>query len=163
MKDALAWLRLIANPDDDAAFLRAVQSPKREVGATTLAKLGELSQHAGMPMSRACEQIGLLKQLAPRASNALDGFANIIRHLRGEAQRIAPGELVRVLADKSGLLAAIRAQCKDEASFERRKENLEELSDWFDGRQGRRRPASSPRSSRCCRTPTRATPATRCG
>ncbi|HEY5781082.1 MAG TPA: UvrD-helicase domain-containing protein [Lysobacter sp.] len=136
VKDALAWLRLIANPDDDAAFLRAVQSPKREVGATTLAKLAELSQHAGMPMSRACEQIGLLKQLAPRASNALDGFANIIRHLRGEAQRIAPGELVRVLADKSGLLAAIRAQCKDEASYQRRKENLEELSDWFDGGKG---------------------------
>ena len=41
VKDALAWLRLIANPDDDAAFLRAVQSPKREVGATTLAKLAE--------------------------------------------------------------------------------------------------------------------------
>lgn len=136
VKDALAWLRLIANPDDDAAFLRAVQSPKREVGATTLAKLAELSQHAGMPMSRACEQIGLLKQLAPRASNALDGFANIIRHLRGEAQRIAPGELVRVLADKSGLLAAIRAQCKDEASYQRRKENLEELSEWFEGGKG---------------------------
>ena len=33
------WLRLIANPDDDAAFLRAVQAPKREVGATTLARL----------------------------------------------------------------------------------------------------------------------------
>ncbi|MDR7133090.1 ATP-dependent DNA helicase Rep [Lysobacter niastensis] len=136
VKDALAWLRLIANPDDDAAFLRAVQSPKREVGATTLAKLAELSQHAGMPMSRACEQIGLLKQLAPRASNALDGFANIIRHLRGEAQRIAPGELVRVLAEKSGLLAAIRAQCKDEASYQRRKENLEELSEWFEGGKG---------------------------
>jgi ATP-dependent DNA helicase Rep len=136
VKDALAWLRLIANPDDDAAFLRAVQSPKREVGATTLAKLAELAQHAGMPMSRACEQIGLLKQLVPRASNALDGFANIIRHLRGQAQQIPPAELVRVLADKSGLLAAIRAQCKDEASYQRRKENLEELSEWFDGGKG---------------------------
>ena len=38
VKDALSWLRLIANPEDDAAFLRAVQSPKREVGATTLAQ-----------------------------------------------------------------------------------------------------------------------------
>ncbi|MGO4221404.1 UvrD-helicase domain-containing protein [Lysobacter sp. TAF61] len=133
VKDALSWLRLIANPDDDAAFLRAVQSPKREVGATTLSKLAEMAQHAGMPMSRAAEQIGMLKQLAPRAGNALDGFVNIIRHLRGEAYKIPPSELVRVLAEKSGLLAAIRAQCKDEASFQRRKENLEELADWFDG------------------------------
>jgi ATP-dependent DNA helicase Rep len=136
VKDALSWLRLIANPDDDAAFLRAVQSPKREVGATTLAKLAELAQHAHMPMSRAAEQIGVLKQLAPRAANALDGFVNIVRHLRGEALRISPAELVRTLADKSGLLASIRAQCKDEASFQRRKENLEELSDWFDGGKG---------------------------
>lgn len=136
VKDALSWLRLIANPDDDAAFLRAVQSPKREVGATTLAKLAELSQHAGMPMSRAAEQIGVIKQLAPRAGNALDGFVNIVRHLRGEAFKISPAELVRVLAEKSGLLAAIRAQCKDEASFQRRKENLEELADWFDGGKG---------------------------
>lgn len=136
VKDALSWLRLIANPDDDAAFLRAVQSPKREVGATTLAKLAELAQHAHMPMSRAAEQIGVLKQLAPRASNALDGFVNIVRQLRGEAFRISPAELVRLLAEKSGLLASIRAQCKDEASFQRRKENLEELSDWFDGGKG---------------------------
>ncbi|MFC3550746.1 UvrD-helicase domain-containing protein [Lysobacter cavernae] len=136
VKDALAWLRLIANPDDDAAFLRAVQSPKREVGATTLAKLAEIAQRAHMPMSRAAEQIGVLKQLAPRASNALDGFVNIVRHLRGEAFKISPAQLVRSLADKSGLLAAIRAQCKDEASYQRRKENLEELSDWFDGGKG---------------------------
>lgn len=136
VKDALSWLRLIANPDDDAAFLRAVTSPKREVGATTLAKLAELAQQAHMPMSRAAESVGALKQLQPRAANALDGFVNIVRSLRSEAQRISPAELVRVLAERSGLLAAIRAQCKDEASFQRRKENLEELSDWFDGGKG---------------------------
>ncbi|MDI9238202.1 UvrD-helicase domain-containing protein [Lysobacter sp. LF1] len=136
VKDALSWLRLIANPDDDAAFLRAVQSPKREIGATTLSKLAEMAQHMHMPMSRAAEQIGVLKQLQPRAANAMDGFVNIVRHLRSEAFKISPAELVRVLADKSGLLAAIRAQCKDEASFKRRKENLEELSDWFDGGKG---------------------------
>lgn len=136
VKDALSWLRLIANPDDDAAFLRAVQSPKREVGSTTLAKLAEMAQHMHMPMSRAAEQIGVLKQLQPRAANALDGFVNIVRQLRGEAFKISPAELVRVLAEKSGLLASIRAQCKDDASFLRRKENLEELADWFDGGKG---------------------------
>ncbi|HEY0505128.1 MAG TPA: 3'-5' exonuclease, partial [Lysobacter sp.] len=136
VKDALAWLRLIANPDDDAAFLRAVTSPKREVGATTLAKLAELAQGAHMPMSRAAESVGALKQLAPRAANALDGFVTIVRGLRGEAQRLSPADLVRELAQRSGLLASIREQCKDDASFQRRKANLEELSDWFDGGKG---------------------------
>jgi ATP-dependent DNA helicase Rep len=136
VKDALSWLRLIANPDDDAAFLRAVQAPRREVGATTLAKLAELAQHAHMPMSRAAESVGVLKQLAPRAGNALDGFISIVRSLRADARRLSPAELVRVLAERSGLLASIRAQCKDEAGFQRRKANLEELADWFDGGKG---------------------------
>ena len=136
VKDALSWLRLVANPDDDAAFLRAVTSPKREVGATTLAKLAELAQHAHMPMSRAIESVGALKQLAPRAANALDGFATILRGLREDARRLTPAELVRELAQRSGLLQSIRAQCKDEASYQRRKQNLEELADWFDGGKG---------------------------
>ncbi|MGH8076057.1 MAG: UvrD-helicase domain-containing protein [Lysobacter sp.] len=144
VKDALSWLRLIANPDDDAAFLRAVTSPKREVGATTLAKLAELAQQAGMPMSRAAESVGALKQLAPRAANALDGFVSIVRALRADAQRIAPAELVRELAQRSGLLQSIREQCKDDASFKRRKENLEELADWFDGGDSDRRTSAGP-------------------
>ncbi|HEX2595036.1 MAG TPA: UvrD-helicase domain-containing protein [Luteimonas sp.] len=133
VKDAMAWLRLVANPDDDAAFLRAVQSPKREVGATTLAKLAELAQHAQLPLSRASESIGLMKQLPPRAANALGGFVDIVRGLRADAARLAPAELVRKLNERSGLLAMLRAQCKDEATFQRRRTNLDELADWFDG------------------------------
>ncbi|HZV24259.1 MAG TPA: UvrD-helicase domain-containing protein [Luteimonas sp.] len=133
VKDAMAWLRLIANPDDDTAFLRAVQSPKREVGATTLAKLAELAQHAHLPLSRAAESVGLLKQLAPRAANALGSFVDIVRGLRVDADRLPPAELVRRLNERSGLLAMLRAQCKDEATFQRRRSNLDELADWFDG------------------------------
>jgi ATP-dependent DNA helicase Rep len=133
VKDAMAWLRLIANPDDDTAFLRAVQSPKREVGATTLAKLAELAQHAHLPLSRAAESVGLLKQLAPRAANALGNFVDIVRGLRADADRLPPAELVRKLNERSGLLAMLRSQCKDEATFQRRRINLDELADWFDG------------------------------
>ena len=133
VKDAMAWLRLVANPDDDAAFLRAVTSPKREVGGTTLAKLAELAQHAHLPLSRAAESIGLLKQLPARAANALGGFADIVRGLRGDATRLPPAELVRKLNERSGLLQMIRAQCKDEATFQSRRRNLDELADWFDG------------------------------
>ena len=74
-----AELILIANPDDDAAFLRAVQSPKREVGATSLAKLAEMAQHAHLPLSRAAESMGALKALPPRAANGLSAFNDILR------------------------------------------------------------------------------------
>ena len=132
VKDALAWLRLIANPEDDAAFLRAVQSPRREVGATTLAKLAELAQHAHLPLSRAAESIGLLKQLPARSANALSGFVDIVRRLRSESSRLPPAEVVRQLNERSGLLAALRTQCKSDAMFAIRRGNLDELADWFD-------------------------------
>jgi ATP-dependent DNA helicase Rep len=138
VKDALSWLRLVANPDDDAAFLRAVSSPSRGVGGTTLAKLAELAQHAHLPLARATESIGLLKQLPARSGNALQEFANIVRGLRDDAARLAPAELVRKLNERSGLLAALRAQCKDEAQFQARRRNLDELADWFDGGPGGR-------------------------
>ncbi len=133
VKDALAWLRLIANPDDDAAFLRAVQSPKREIGATTLAKLAEMAQHADLPLSRAAESVAMLKHLQPRAANALSGFTDLVRSLRSEAQRLPPSELVRQLNERSGLIATLRAQCKTDQLFALRRGNLDELADWFDG------------------------------
>ena len=133
VKDALAWLRLLANPDDDAAFLRAVQSPNRGVGATSLQRLGELANNAHMPLSRAADSISLAKQLPARAANALQGFSDIVRGLRIDAKTLAPAELVRKLNERSGLLAALRALCKDEAQFQARRRNLDELADWFDG------------------------------
>ncbi len=136
VKDALSWLRLIANPEDDAAFLRAVQSPKREVGTTTLAKLAELAHQAGLPLSRAAESVGLLKQLQPRAANALSGFADIVKGLRHESRTLTPAELVKQLNERSGLLAALRVQCKNDQIFQLRRGNLDELANWFDGARG---------------------------
>jgi ATP-dependent DNA helicase Rep len=115
-----------------------VSSPSRGVGGTTLAKLAELAQHAHLPLARAAESIGLLKQLPARSGNALQEFAGIVRGLRDDATRLAPAELVRKLNERSGLLAALRAQCKDEAQFQARRRNLDELADWFDDGPGGR-------------------------
>ncbi|MDZ4348253.1 MAG: UvrD-helicase domain-containing protein [Xanthomonadaceae bacterium] len=132
VKDALSWLRVLANPDDDAAFLRAIAAPKRAVGGTSLARLAELAGHAGMSLSRASDSIALLKQLPPRAAAGLNEFNGILSRLRGQARQVPPAALVRLLVEQSGLLADLRSQCKDEAGFQRRRANLEELADWFD-------------------------------
>lgn len=133
VKNALAWLRLLANPDDDAAFLRAVQSPRREVGPAALTKLAELARQAGLSLARATESIGLLKQLPPRASNGLSQFADLLRVLRQQAERLPAAELVSQVNERSGLLAALRMHCKNEATFALRRGNLDELADWFAG------------------------------
>ncbi|MCL6712800.1 UvrD-helicase domain-containing protein [Pseudomonas sp. R2.Fl] len=132
VKDALSWLRLVANPDDDTAFLRAVQSPKREVGTTSLAKLAEMAQHASMPMSRAAESMTVLKALPARAANGLSAFNDVIRDLRDHTKTLSAKDLLLRLVERSGLLADLRAQSKDQAGFERRRANLDELADWFD-------------------------------
>jgi ATP-dependent DNA helicase Rep len=136
VKDLLSWLRVLANPDDDAAFLRAIAAPKREVGTTTLAKLAQLARTAGMPMSRAAGHVGLLKQLPPRAASGLAEFSAIVEALRREARELEPAKVCQRALEASGLLAALRAQCKDEPSFQRRRGNLDELSSWLEGAKG---------------------------
>ncbi|QDI05140.1 DNA helicase Rep [Xanthomonas cerealis pv. cerealis] len=133
VKDVLSWLRLLVNPDDDAAFLRAVQAPKREVGATSLAKLAELASAKHLPMSRAAESMGALQQLPPRAANGLSDFVDTLQELRTASLTLSSADVVRQLAEQSGLIRELRSQCKDEATFQRRRGNLEELAKWFEG------------------------------
>ncbi|GIX35069.1 MAG: ATP-dependent DNA helicase Rep [Lysobacteraceae bacterium] len=136
VKDLLAWLRVLANPEDDAAFLRAIAAPRREVGATSLARLAELARAAGMPLSRAAGQPGLLRQLPARAAAGLAGFAELIEGLRDYALDHPPAAVCRETLARSGLLEALRTQCKDEASYQRRRGHLEELANWLEGGLG---------------------------
>jgi ATP-dependent DNA helicase Rep len=133
VKDTLSWLRLLVNPDDDTAFMRAVQSPKREVGAGTLAKLAELASDKDLPMAHAAEAIGALSQLPPRAANGLSRFTDILRDLRAEMPKLSSGDLVRKLVKDSGLVSELRGACKEESVYQRRVGNLEELAQWFEG------------------------------
>src|SRR5579875_2234024 len=93
VKDLLAYLRLAANPDDDAAFLRIVNVPRREIGVTTLEKLGELAQSRHLSLLRAARSHALLQQLASRPAAALTGFAALIDALQTESRRLRAPEL----------------------------------------------------------------------
>ena len=132
VKDTLAWLRLLVNPDDDTAFMRAVQSPKRDVGAGTLARLAELAAEKDMPMAQAAESMGALAQLTPRAANSLSKFTDIVRALRHDMRELSSADLIRRLVKDCGLLTELRHQAKDEAGYQRRAANLEELAQWFE-------------------------------
>ena len=132
VKDTLAWLRLMANPDDDAAFLRAVVAPKREIGSTTLARLGEMANALHLSLARAAERTDVLGRLPARSANALDGFLTAVAGLRRAAHVLDAGGLCRKVFEDSGQAAALRAQCSDEVTFERRRGNVEELALWFE-------------------------------
>ncbi len=136
VKDTLAWLRLVANPDDDAAFLRAVTSPKREIGSTTLAKLGELAGQRHEGLLKAAERNEVLKALPARPAASLDGFVQLIRRFRQLSNALPAADLCRKLIEDSGLLAEVRATSRDDSLFQRRRGNLEELAGWLEAARG---------------------------
>jgi len=112
VKDVMCYLRLLTNPSDDAAFLRVVNVPKREIGSTTLEKL-------------------VLRQLTPRPAAALASFANLLDELRSASLHQNAADLVELILARTGYAAQIVASTPDASLRERRLGNLKELADWF--------------------------------
>lgn len=95
IKDMMAYLRLLVNQDDDAAFLRIVNTPKREIGAATLEKLGALAQEKHISLFEAIFDFELIQRVTPKAYNALQDFARWIVELHDESLRSEPENAVR--------------------------------------------------------------------
>lgn len=76
IKDIMGYLRLIINPADDAAFLRIVNTPRREIGPSTIEKLGEYAAMRGVSMLSAVDEMGLEQQLTPKSLDRLRRFAH---------------------------------------------------------------------------------------
>ncbi len=131
VKDVLAYLRLIVNPDDDAAFLRIANVPRRDVGATTLEKLGELAQARHASMLEAARNDGVLKQLAARPASALAGFVAMLDEFSATLRRLSAADLVDAILQRTGYAEHLCVETKDDAARQRRLDNLRELADWF--------------------------------
>ena len=131
VKDVLAYLRLIVNPDDDAAFLRIANVPKRDIGATTLEKLGEIAQSRHASLLEAVHSDAVLKQLSPRAASSLANFGGMIHMLGLDAKRLSAAELVEELVRRTRYAEHLAAEIKDPTARDRRLANLTELADWF--------------------------------
>ena len=100
IKDMMAYLRVLVNQDDDAAFLRIVNTPKREIGTATLEKLGTLAQEKHISLFEAVFDFDLIQRITPKAYNALQGFARWLVELNDELLRADPEQAVRrMLAD----------------------------------------------------------------
>ena len=124
IKDALAYLRLIANRRDDASFERVVNLPTRGIGAKSLETLRSAAREAGCPLWEAAHAC-LGEALGPKASTALRGFLELIERLAEEVRGLALHEQVDRMLAASGL---IEFHKRDKAERgEARVENLEEL------------------------------------
>jgi DNA helicase II / ATP-dependent DNA helicase PcrA len=127
IKDALAYLRLIANRLDDASFERVVNLPPRGLGAKSLEALRERARAAGSSLWEAAAGSNGAGsgELGPRALAALAGFVALIERLARETSQLALHEQVDEVLKGSGLIAHYQRDKADRG--EARVENLDEL------------------------------------
>ena len=127
IKDALAYLRLISNRNDDASFERVVNLPTRGVGARSLDVLREYARGAGGSLwEAAAASSGAGGTLAAKAGSAIHGFLALIERLARETRTLALHEQVDQVLKASGLIEHYRRENKAERG-EARVENLDEL------------------------------------
>jgi DNA helicase-2/ATP-dependent DNA helicase PcrA len=125
IRDALAYLRLVHQPNDDLAFERIVNVPKRGLGDKAIAKIHQLARAEGIPLLTAGARILDTDELTPQARRALGNFVGDIARWRDMASQLPHAELARQLLDESGYTAMWQADRTAEAAG--RLENLNEL------------------------------------
>jgi ATP-dependent DNA helicase Rep len=131
VKDLLAWVRLIANPDDDAAFLRAIKAPAREVGASTLEKLGEVAAARHQSLARTAMDPSARRLLAARPAAALAEFVALVERLRALADSAGIAALARELVPATGYDRHLRQHASDPEVLKWKLANVAELVDWL--------------------------------
>ena len=124
IKDLLAYLRLIVNPQDDLSFRRIVNSPKRGIGATSLAKLSDFAEVYQFSLLEASLQT-TLSPLSGKAAKALEKFATTIEELRKMQEFLSISEFVEQVIEKTGYLTSLEQQHTMEADA--RIENIQEF------------------------------------
>ena len=95
VRDILAYLRLLANDDDDPAFIRAATTPKRGIGQATLQTLGQYAASRELSLLAAVPETGLESLLAPRQIEPLRTFTEFIRRMQWRAGRGAADGAMR--------------------------------------------------------------------
>jgi ATP-dependent DNA helicase Rep len=130
IKDLVAYLRLIANDDDNPAFVRAVTTPRRGVGTQTLDRLDAAAKAQGASLFAAIYDESLAADLAPRPHAALVEFGALINGLRYRAERESAGVLLRDLVCAIGYEDYL-FDTFDKAQAKTRSESVRDFTGWL--------------------------------
>ncbi|MGY5799578.1 DNA helicase II [Rheinheimera faecalis] len=125
IKDALAYLRLINNRQDDAALERIINTPVRGIGDTTMDKVRENARSLQVTLWQSLQQMLANKQLTGRAANAISTFVQMIDQLEADSKDLSLDEQADHVIQLSGLMAMYLAEKGEKAQT--RVENLNEL------------------------------------
>ncbi|CAA7616144.1 ATP-dependent helicase [Magnetospirillum sp. SS-4] len=125
IRDAMAYLRLVASPADGLAFERVVNTPKRGLGEAAIQSVHILARHAGVPLLEAARRLVETDELKPRARQALAGFVSDVARWRSLLDSMPHAELAATILEESGYVAMWKADKSPDAPG--RVENLKEL------------------------------------
>jgi DNA helicase-2/ATP-dependent DNA helicase PcrA len=127
IKDILAYLRLLMNPQDVISFRRVVNTPKRGIGDATVAALEAFARDEGIDVMETVRRVDEIPSLGARAKGAVAGFRQVMAALAGHlADGAGPARMVEFAAQESGYMAELEEERTVEAQG--RVENIQELT-----------------------------------
>jgi DNA helicase-2/ATP-dependent DNA helicase PcrA len=125
IKDALAYLRLLNNPHDDASFERVINTPPRGIGAKTIENIRAHARSASIPLWEAVKDLAAQKSTSPRNKNTLDAFVFLIESMIQDIKDLSLHEQVALAIERPALKKQYASEKNSED--EQRLENLNEL------------------------------------
>ncbi|MDE1211267.1 DNA helicase Rep [Vibrio aestuarianus] len=131
IKDIMAYLRVLVNPDDDNAFLRIVNTPKREIGPVTLEKLGSYANMRGKSLYEASFELGLEHHLSGRGLENLRRFTQWLVTISDQAERGNTVEAVRSLVRDIHYEDWLYETSSSPKAAEMRMKNVSDLYSWI--------------------------------
>jgi DNA helicase-2/ATP-dependent DNA helicase PcrA len=125
IKDAVAYLRAIANPDDTVSLLRIINTPRRGIGQATVDNLVTAAQELGVSLWEILSDKTSVNTLAGRSAKGVNSFAELIGRWQEQVENATAAEIVQGIMEESGYVQDLQKQGTDEA--ENRLENISEL------------------------------------
>ncbi|MDW2304331.1 MULTISPECIES: DNA helicase Rep [Vibrio] len=131
IKDIMAYLRVLVNPDDDNAFLRIVNTPRREIGPVTLEKLGSYANMRGKSLFESSFEMGLEQHLTGRGLENLRRFTQWLVAIADQAERGDTVEAVRSLVRDIHYEDWLYETSASPKAAEMRMKNVSDLYSWI--------------------------------
>lgn len=117
VKDLIAYVRVISDPNDKASLLRIINTPARGIGKVALEKIAQHSKNEGLPFYQACQEVDAL-QLQDEQKNAIARFVTLIESLRYESTHVLLSELLKSIVQKIQLFDLYKDKKRQDHLYE---------------------------------------------
>ncbi|WP_319419902.1 DNA helicase PcrA [Pleurocapsa sp. FMAR1] len=115
VKDAIAYLRIIVNPEDTVSLLRIINTPRRGIGKTTMDRLMDASGQMGIPLWEIVNDETSVNTMGGRAAKSLNEFARMIQATKDQLENLTAAEVLSHIIEQTGYVTELQQQGTDEA------------------------------------------------